>query len=304
MEPTKEELQRKFDHLADILKLLSERRYILERQAAQQGLQAPPQILMEIQDIAEQIRVREQELVQLKTHLVEDAAPLAEVEYRVLLAETWGTQKFQPSLLGTTKLELARLQLGIKPECARKIEREIRSELASEALSAISWRDVATVLTYISPLDKKESNSIMQEMLHEGDAFESAKRIARNLVRGIVTVYVGDEDMRKKAVETVVQAFWRAISLDPLTAAQAVVNALPSHKALDLLYVNFIGTLLTAPFVTVYRITTRQNDYRQFNLFLNSLGDVLQSRTTEQQTELRMQIDHTIESIRADIQYG
>lgn len=304
MEPTKEELQRKFEHLGDILKVLSERRYLLERQAAQQGLQTPPQTLMEIKDLAEQIRVREQELAQLQTHLVEDNIPLAEVEYRVLLAETWDTPQFQPSLLKNTKLELARLRLGIKPERAKKLELEIRAALAREVLSAITWRDVATVLTYTSPLDKKDSGSAIQEMSYEGDAFESVKRLGWNLIRGIVTAYVGDEEMRKKAVENLVQVLWQAINLDPPTAAQAVVNSLPSHKALDMMYVTFIGTLLTAPFMTVYRTTTRQNDYTQFNLFLNSLRDALQSRTTEQQIELRMQIDQAIESIRTDIQYG
>jgi len=124
-------------HKRELVNALVRRRRPLEVQAAHRGLSSPPEILTEISSLTDQIRVYEEEIGRLGTLAAQGTSPLHEVEFRALLAETWDTPRGLPSVTGVTRLELARLRLGILPEKAVDIEREVRVALSQEAFNNI-----------------------------------------------------------------------------------------------------------------------------------------------------------------------
>ena len=124
-------------HKRELVNALIRRRRPLELQAAHRGLSAPPEILTEISSLTDQLREYEAEINHLETLAAQGALPLSEVEYRVLVAETWDTHRGAPSIIGANRLELSRLKLGILPERASEIEKDIRIALAQEAFGNI-----------------------------------------------------------------------------------------------------------------------------------------------------------------------
>jgi hypothetical protein len=134
MKLTKEEIAEELIHQTQVVKALHARRRVLEIQAAQHGAQTSPQILTELTTLTEEIRRHQDEISQLEMLAAEDQIPLAEAEYRVLLADIWDTPQGRPTVAGAARLELTRLRLGLAPDRAKQIENEIRSELADEIL--------------------------------------------------------------------------------------------------------------------------------------------------------------------------
>jgi hypothetical protein len=141
MRRTRQEIENELAHQQQMLRILRARRRSLEQQVAQQGNGTTPQVLNELAALIDQIHIRERELGQLEALAVEDRIPGAEVEYCVLLAEAWNTPHGQPSVASATRLEQARLQLGITPKRAQELEQRIRVALAQEALLAVRHLD-------------------------------------------------------------------------------------------------------------------------------------------------------------------
>jgi hypothetical protein len=125
------------DHARKMALTMRTRLRVLEIQMAQRGSSTPPEILIEIETLTEQIKRHENEITRLEMSAVEGDLPLAEVEYRVLLAECWGLPQGRPSVVGAARLELARLRLGIAIERAQQMEQDIRSALAQEVISSV-----------------------------------------------------------------------------------------------------------------------------------------------------------------------
>jgi hypothetical protein len=71
-----------------------------------------------------------------------DKYPLAEAEYRAVLARIWDSSHGKLLIADSTSLELLRLQLGISLEKAQELERDIRTQLAEEAFRAINIEDI------------------------------------------------------------------------------------------------------------------------------------------------------------------
>jgi hypothetical protein len=70
---------------------------------------------MELESTEEKIREYEHELERLEMRAAEGNLPLAEAEYRLLVAETWDTDRGHPNVTGEARVEMARLRLGILP---------------------------------------------------------------------------------------------------------------------------------------------------------------------------------------------
>lgn len=137
------EADEQIKHLRRLIDVHLTRRRVLELQAAQAGGNVRPEVLIEIATITTEIERYEQDIARVRTQAAVDILSVAEVEYRVLVAETWDTPEGRPSVLGAAKLERGRLQLGIPPERARAIEQEVREGLARETLAAL---DVGTLI--------------------------------------------------------------------------------------------------------------------------------------------------------------
>lgn len=136
MSTEKQEIVEALEHQRKMIRVLHQRLRQRELQEAQYGLNVPPEISAEIIELSDRIRTREVELARLETAAAEDKIPLAEAEYRVLVSDAW--KNGQPEIIDETKLELARLKLGIHPERAKNIEIEIRISLARENFYKIS----------------------------------------------------------------------------------------------------------------------------------------------------------------------
>lgn len=130
----KEELAEEIAHHQKMLRVLRRRLREREFQEVQYGIAVPPEITSDIHELTERIQRHEVQLTQLQTFSVEDQFPLAEVEYRALLAEAWDTPRGRPTVAVASRLELARLRLGISPELAAEIEGLVRGDLAEETI--------------------------------------------------------------------------------------------------------------------------------------------------------------------------
>lgn len=159
---TKQEIEEELTHQRKIIVVLRRRRRALELQMYQQGAHALPQIVTEIEDLREQIREREQEIAQLETRAVEEKFPLAEMEYRVLLAETWSTPQGCPTVLGREQLELARLRLGVSLERAGELEQEIRRDLATEVFSELEPQFLSVGFIILRSRDNHQLKSLIR----------------------------------------------------------------------------------------------------------------------------------------------
>lgn len=138
MKREKTEILDELEHEKEMVVALRKHLRVLELQMAQFGIATPPHVLTEIDRLSEQIQRHETQAAQLETVAVEGELPLAEVEYRVLLAENWNTVQGRPTVVGATCLELARLRLGISPERAQQLEHDIRAALAREVISGLN----------------------------------------------------------------------------------------------------------------------------------------------------------------------
>jgi hypothetical protein len=147
MNTNRQDVLEELAHKKELVQALTRRRRPLEVQAAHRGLNTPPEVLTEISILTDQIRAYEDEIMRLETQAAEDELPVSEVEYRVLLAETWDTPRGRPTVAGVVRLELARLRLGIVPERAKELERDIRMGLAQESFYEIDPADFRRLCT-------------------------------------------------------------------------------------------------------------------------------------------------------------
>lgn len=131
------ELIEELEHQRQMVKALRRRRRLLEHNHVTKGIETDPHILMQIEDISQQIKEREAEIARLQTISVQAEESLAEVEYRVAVAETLDTPQGIASYAGSARLELLRLRLGMPIEEAQSIESVVRAALAVRELGAL-----------------------------------------------------------------------------------------------------------------------------------------------------------------------
>jgi hypothetical protein len=134
----KDEMAEELAHHKETLRVLRRRLRERELQEVKHGIDVPPAITSDLHDLTERIQRHEGEITRLQTLAAEDKEPLAEVEYRALIAKTWDTPEGIPTVAGAAQLEYERLRLGVKKERAHILERDMRTALAEETMSRIS----------------------------------------------------------------------------------------------------------------------------------------------------------------------
>ena len=78
---TKQEIEEQIAHEKELIRELARRKRILETQAARKGNNVPPEVLTEISDLTDDIRIHEEQVVRL------EALPVTEKQLRVLFVE-------------------------------------------------------------------------------------------------------------------------------------------------------------------------------------------------------------------------
>lgn len=158
------ELLEELEHQRRMVNALRRRRRLLEHTHVIKGIETDPHILMQMEDISQQIKEREAEIIRLQTAAVEDKETLAEVEYRVAVAETFDTPQGVPSIAGNARLELLRLRLGIPIEQAKNIERAIRAALAVRELGSLTQRELDAISEVIRAHNSTANSSTQAQI--------------------------------------------------------------------------------------------------------------------------------------------
>jgi hypothetical protein len=265
MKPENTDLTKELAHQHRMLEILQERRRVLELQAAQRGIDARPEVLTEIVSLNDEIKRHEQELARLATQAAVERFSLDEAEYRVMLAETWSTPLGRPSLVGVARLELARLRMGIPPERAQELEREVRAGLAQEVLAELDIRPLLgiTTNTYIQGLGG------MTVTLNPTDS-ASIK---------IDHLEISQEMSIDDPLTLALRLIGRAVRLDQSTALRLLLVCLPPAPPLEI--AAFGSHLLTVNQVMLY-----PEEKFNFNLFLSELDAMLNAHMSPQESAL------------------
>ena len=124
-------------HQLAVLSNKQKRLRVLEVQAAQQGFSTPPQIVVEIEELAEQIRSTESTFGELEESIAQSCLPLAAAEYGLLVVQHLRAPNDRFSAAVGATLRVARLRLGITDEQGLQIEKESRANVAREMLLSV-----------------------------------------------------------------------------------------------------------------------------------------------------------------------
>jgi len=154
-----DEIAEEIAHHTEMLRVLRRRLRERELQEAKFGINVPPEITSDVQDLIERVQRHDAELVRLRTVAAQDNETLAEAEYRVLLCDAWDTPQGWPTTGNAARLALARLRLGVSTERASELEREVRVMLTEETWSAMSLEGLI-MLFYndaINPADLQDN---------------------------------------------------------------------------------------------------------------------------------------------------
>lgn len=251
MKRTKQEIEEELNHKQNLIRTYRARLRPLEIQAAQRGLNAPPETLTEISSLTEQIRVQEDEIAKLETLAAEGQLSLAEAEFRLILAEAWDTPIGRPTAAGAARLELARLRLGLSPERAAELEKEVRARLVEEIFSTI---DVLPLLG--ENLDAPGQIGSVQVAFTANES--GSIRVDHFEVQQNLTL--------SSPLESALRLLGKAIRLAPPVALQLFLKSLPDRPRLDL--ADFKKSLFAQN-----RVWVNQNEYVVFNNFLVDLSD-------------------------------
>lgn len=150
MKLSQEEIKEELSNLQSILRMHRRRRRVLEEQAAHAGSSIDAKVLLEIEDISEQIRSYETEFDQLEQQAAAATTPVAEIEYRMLLAQAWSKYSERIPVVERAQLEWARVRLGILSEHAQNVESRIRADLARESLADIRIENVQHAMRQVA----------------------------------------------------------------------------------------------------------------------------------------------------------
>jgi hypothetical protein len=154
-----EEIPEESEHLRKMLRTLRRYRREREQQAVTYGIEVPPHVSLEIRTLNEQILQKEHELTQLETLAAVDRYSLVEAEYRKLLAEELNTSNGYLGVVVSSRIELARLKLGLVREKADELEADVRSALTRETLFYVDKH----FLTNIQETEPEVMNEIYRE---------------------------------------------------------------------------------------------------------------------------------------------
>ena len=256
METEKSEADRSLTHQKEILHALRGRLQALELTEAQLGVSTPPEVRVEIRELTERIPLHEVEVARLQSQVAQAHFSLPEVEYRLALSKVWDTPRGFPKFTGIAELELVRLQKGLLPEQAIRIEEEVRQALAEEAFEGVGpqFRIHLPILPY--------PETIITELQDEAGADKTILVEQKFFVQGAYYYTTIDVEKETKAIYT---AIGRAIRLHPKTALNLLVKILPTDILLD---VDEFGRLL----MNVNRVWNYRGDKIVFEDFMRRLS--------------------------------
>ncbi|HEU4323934.1 MAG TPA: hypothetical protein VFS21_12365 [Roseiflexaceae bacterium] len=233
----KSEIQDALEHQHKMARVLRERLQQRELQEAQYGIDTPPQVLTEIQELTERIAGHDAEIARLQTLAVEEQLPLAAADYRASLADEWQRGGGQLPIGAVARLELRRLQLGVPSELAQSLAAEVRAGLARDALAELSQKDL-------------------------GDLFAG---YTQDIGTYLDTLALGQEAIGYERIARLLRQIATAIAYDPDTAAAAL---LPLIAADELLPAKEIEAIL----LRYARFYPFQYDQGLFARFLGHVG--------------------------------
>ena len=249
------ELQEQIHAKRKLLRIHKQRKQHLEEQAATMGLLVSPAILMEITTIEEHIAILEKEIAAIQTDAVVDQFSLVEAEYRVLLADAWDTSSGIPTIASEARLEVARLKFGLHPDQARRLEAEIRDQLAQQVFFGIDIRTIFDT-TQILPLTF-ETNGMVVNIQPYSDGTVHIENL-HVLQQGLIT----------SPLEATLKILGKAIRLAPHTSGMLFLRYLPSNPVLD------IQTFRLQLF-QVNHVDSCSDDHERFEQFMAYVGQHL-----------------------------
>jgi hypothetical protein len=253
MKLTKQEIQDELTHKNVLIRTYRARIRPLEIQAAQKGLNAPPEILTEISTISELIRVQEDEISKLESLAAEGQLSLVEAEYRVIIADAWDTPSGRPSAIGTAQIELARLRFGLSSERAQELENDMRVALVKDVFEKIDISPLIGQNLWVSP----DVGTINFSIKAEGESEISIDRIE---IDQNLTI--------SSPLESVLHLLGKAIRLDPPTALHLLLQSLPQESKLDII-------ILQEKLIMENKAWISKNEFEIFNHFLADLASQL-----------------------------
>ncbi len=234
----KSEIQDALEHQHKMVRVLRERLQQRELQEAQYGIDTPPQVLTEIQELSERIAGHDAEIARLQTLAVEEQLPLAAADFRACLADEWQRGGGRLPLGAVARLELRRLQQGITAELAQSLTAEVRAGLARDTLAAISQKDLSDLFAGYT-----QDIGTYLDTLALGQEAVGYERIAR-LLRGIASAITYDPD-------TAAAEILPLIAADELLPAQEIEAVLLRYARFypfqydQSLFARFLGHLRT-----------------------------------------------------------
>lgn len=261
MKLSHDEINEELASLAGIIRILRRRRAELQRQAAVSGRSVDPAVRIEIEDITAQLREHEAEVARLETLAAEGDQPLAEVEYRVQVAEAWDTPEGHPTVAGAARLELTRLRLGVSPERAAAIEHEVRVALVQQALTGL---DIGVLLGTSETTPPTSPVGAMNVYFSPTEG-------------GTVTIerfYMEQKVVQADAQTVALRVVGRAVRLDAATAVQLLIVCLPSEPKLA---VATFGPQL----LTINQVAIRADERTMFEQFIADLAQALGQPDTQ-----------------------
>lgn len=258
MRRSKEEIDEDLAALQRVMRAERRRRNELRNKAAIQGFSADPSVAIELQEIEGRLKDYDAEYAALETLAAEADLPIAEVQYRIAVAEAWNTPEGRPTVVGLARLELERLRLGVAPERAQVVERTVRAALAREAI------DDLNVDALLGQFD--QSGAI-------GGAGQMYLTIAPT-EGGTVTIERIDMQQTFNQLsphDNALRVIGRAVRLDPPTALQLLILLLPTTPSLEA--ATFGPRLLEVNQVAIY-----PDERPAFEGFIVDLGNALAGR--------------------------
>ena len=134
-----DEIAEEIAHQQQMVQAFNARRRVLDLQAAQFGIEAPPHIVTELAKLTEEIKTREDQIAHLKSRTAAAHVPVEEIEYQAMLAEEWHNSAGRLNLAQRTRLDWTRVRLGIALDRAQVMEHAVRVQLAEEVFDDLNF---------------------------------------------------------------------------------------------------------------------------------------------------------------------
>ena len=252
MRESKEEIAQQLEHQQELLRKRRANLQKLELQEANYAGNPPIDLINQLDRVGEQVRETEEEIARLKSLAAEDQLSLVEAEYRTLLAEVWNTPLGRPTVAGATRLELARLNMGLEPERAQELELEIREKLAVEAFESLDIQALFGLSNETNILDRYGELNFTIHAEGEGTI-------------NIQELNVSQKIQRDSPLESALKRLGCAIRLDWKIALRLLLQYVPPESQFDL-------SLFAFQLLSVNRVAIHPNDNIVFEKYLESFS--------------------------------